>query len=424
MLLKYGTNLSVAAALGGGLVIICLWPELANVSVILAQVLAVGVCLLTGSRRDFLRPSALMPLVAGLLLVVAFGITATSLLHVAMVLVFTPLFLIAPLVTVMRQSSFRIGPGAIGALATAGAGLAMLVAIYDSMVLHSPRAGGIVANPIHFADVTVALGFLSLLGLFGERKWKWVAVAGATFALIAIALSGTRGAMVAVLTVAVLACLLAAVSGWLNRRSLLALCVVAVAGGGAVGLALQSNWSPAVRIAATLSSIAETGATSDSSDDQRLLMYRGAYNAFLQSPFYGHGMIGFAKVAADTLPPELNAPVYDHLHSDIADFAVTGGFLGIIAYFCILLAPIVEAVRSSGPGRVPAIFAACTLSASYFCMGLTNATFGILMLTVTFAVATAAIAHLARLPARDLSQAPDVLNTPRSPHRLADAPIA
>ena len=57
-------------------------------------------------------------------------------------------------------------------------------------------------------------------------------------------------------------------------------------------------------------------------------------------------------------------------------------------------------------------------------MGLTNATFGILMLTVTFAVAAAAIAHLSRLPARDLFVEGGVVKTPDTSKRLADAPIA
>lgn len=424
MLTKQLANLSAGAALGGGLVIICLWPELANISVIVAQVLALGICFFTRSWADLRRPAAALPLIAAALLLFAFGITATSPLHIASILVFAPLFLIGPLITVFSRTSFRIGPGMIGTLAAIGAALAMLVAIYDAFVLHSTRAGGIVANPIHFADVAVALGFLSLVALFSKAPWKWAAVAGAAFALVTIALSGSRGAIVTIIPVAMLAFALAAIWGGLNRRAWLALGAIAVLAVGAFAFAVQSSWSPVTRVIDTLVSVVETGTTEDASDNQRMLMYRGAYNAFLESPFYGHGMIGFAKIAADTLPPELNAPVYDHLHNDIADFAVTGGILGIIAYFCILLAPVIEAFQSKGPARKAAQLAAITLSSAYFLMGLTNATFGILMLTVTFAVAAAAIAHLSRLPARDLSVEGGVVKTPDTSQRLADAPIA
>ena len=424
MLVKYLTNLSAAAALGGGLVIICLWPEAGNVSVIAAQVLALGICLFTWSWGDLRRPAAALPLLAGLLLILAFGITATSALHIISVLVFAPLFLIGPLITVFRRASFRIDPGVIGGLAALGAGLALLVAIYDTFVLHSTRAGGIVANPIHFADVVVALGFLSLVGLFGGNRSKWIAAAGAAFALVTVILSGTRGAIVTIIPVAGLTLVLATLWGGLGRRAWLVISVLALIAIGAVVGTVQGGWSPVTRVIATVTSVLESGKTADSSDNERMLMYQAAYNAFLQSPFYGHGMVGFTKIAADTMPPELHTPVYDHLHNDVADFAVTGGIIGVIAYFCILLAPLVEAWRAEGPHRRAAQLGAVVLVAGYFLMGLTNATFGILMLTVTFAVATAAIAHLSRPPTRDLSQATGVVDSPGSSTRLADAPIA
>jgi len=424
LLKKQFANVSAVGALGGGLVIICLWPEAGNVSVILAQILALGICFFTSTWSDLRRPAAALPLLAGLLLIFAFGITATSVLQVASVLVFAPLFLVGPLITAFQRTSIRIGPGIVGGAATLGAFFALAVAAYDVGILHSDRGGGLVANPIHFADVTLVLGAISLVGLFAGSPRKYIVLAGPVLAAAAILLSGSRGAMVTVLPVALVALALAAVWGGLPRRAWLAVGVLAVVAVAMLGFAAQAGWGPLQRTVETITAIAGGGDVTDGSDSQRVLMYRGAYNAFLQSPFYGHGMIGFTKIAADTLPPELHAPVYDHLHNDIADFAVTGGLLGIIAYFCILLAPVAEALRASGPGRRPALLGACCLSVGYFFLGLTNATFGILMLTVTFAVATAAIAHLARLPARDLSQAPDVLNTPRSPHRLADAPIA
>lgn len=424
MLKKQLANLAAAGALGGGLVIICLWPEAGNVSVILAQVLALGLCFFSSSWADLRRPAAALPLVAALLLLFAFGITATSWLHLATVLVFAPLFLVGPLITILGRTTFRIGPGTIGGLAALGAFFALAVAAYDAFILHSSRAGGVVANPIHFADVVVVLGALSLVGLFSASPRRFLVLLGPVLALATIVLSGSRGAMVTVVPVALLAVALAAIWGGLPRRAWIAIGAAAIAGVVVLGVAAQTGWAPLTRTLETFTTIAGRGEVTDSSDNQRVLMYRGAYNAFLQSPIYGHGMIGFAKIAADTLPPELNAPVYDHLHNDLADFAVTGGILGIIAYFCILLAPLAEALRAKGPGRRPAILGASTLALAYFLMGLTNATFGILMLTVTFAVAAAAIAHLARLPAKDLSRASDMLDTSPSTQRLADAPIA
>lgn len=78
-----------------------------------------------------------------------------------------------------------------------------------------------------------------------------------------------------------------------------------------------------------------------------------------------------------------------HLHNDLADFAASGGIMGLIAYFLFLFAPLAEAMRTPHPEtRKGLVVVSAALVLGYFVMGLTNAMFGILNLTVFYAAAT------------------------------------
>lgn len=376
---------------------LCLIPGISTETTIIAQSLGLLLCFPMQDWRAWLRrPVVGMPLLAGLLLLAAFAITAKSAMSIAGVMIIAPVYLIGPLMEAFKRSRWPIGPGLIGGLATVGAGIAMLVALYDVFVLHESRGGTLVANPIHFADAALAMGSLSVLGLFARGRWRWLTLLGLAFALIAVGLSGSRGAMVAVVPMTLVGIAEAGLWGRLGRRLWVPVAAVVVIGGAAALGAYSAGWSPLVRIEGTFSTLAEGGPVTDPSDSQRMLMYRGAVNAFLQSPIYGHGTIGFTQIAADTLPPALHAPVYDHLHNDLADFAVVGGIVGLVSYLLVLLAPLVTALQSSGPNRHPAILAASLLVTGFFVMGLTNAMFGIILLTTFFAFAAAVIGHLAQ----------------------------
>ena len=124
-----------------------------------------------------------------------------------------------------------------------------------------------------------------------------------------------------------------------------------------------------------------------------------AYNAFLASPIVGYGLIGFVeKVVA--FPPLSGAPVgFDHLHNDLADFAVAGGAMGILAYGLFLAAPVVEAVRAPrGRNRRVAVLMSTTICVGYAGMGATNAMLGVMSQTLLYAVVLALVAYFARLP--------------------------
>jgi O-antigen ligase len=133
-------------------------------------------------------------------------------------------------------------------------------------------------------------------------------------------------------------------------------------------------------------------------DPVRAVIYQGAAGAFAASPIFGHGMIGFNEVAASFMPTD-NRYVYEHLHSDIADFAVIGGVLGMISYTLLLLAPLAGAWRVRSPARPAVLYLAVMASSGYLLMGLTNAMFGILTQTVLYGLMLALIVVLSRRPA-------------------------
>jgi O-antigen ligase len=391
------------AALAAGLVLPTAAPEVANVTVIALMVLAIPLLWTSPDRRAILaQPAVAMPLAAGVLLVLAFAITARSWLHIAVIFYFVPLYLVGPLAALLDRLDMRDAPGVIGFAALAGTIAAVAVACLDFFVLGYVRAGASVNNPIHFADLALSLGFVALTGLFGNSKrWRAVFLLGPALAMVAVILSGSRGPMVASVPMFAVAFVLMAF--WLLPRGR----ALQVVGGGAAAavvllLALmQTGMVHQIMALSDVANLMQTGATADASTNQRLVMYQSAYNAFLASPVYGYGLVDYIDAAARHVPPGLDFPRYSHLHNDIADFAVVGGLMGLCAYGLFIAAPLAGALAApAGPHRRAAILLGALLSVGYLGMGLTNAMFGVLSQTVLFAVGLALVVHLGRAGTR------------------------
>lgn len=383
-------------ALTAGLVLPTIAPATANIAVIALMVLAVPLCWRSPWRAILRQPGVLLPLLGGIVLLLAFAITARSAMHLVAVLYFAPLYLVGPLVALFDRLRARDMPAVIGGLAFAGSVGAAAVACYDAFALGLPRAGISVNNPIHFADLALMLGFVSLTGLFGRLgRVRMIFVLGPVLAMVAVILSGSRGPMLAsaalLITVLVL---------WLfwrlpRRHAWLA------AGGGAVAVVavlavlLQTGLVHHVAALGDIATLLQTGAAPDSSTSQRLIMYQSAYDAFLASPIYGHGLIDFIAITAGYAPQGVVFPAYEHLHNDIADFSVVGGIMGLCAYAMFIAAPLASGLRAAHNRRA-ALMLGATLSIGYLTMGLTNAMLGVLSQTVLFSVGTALVVHLGR----------------------------
>jgi len=383
-----------ALALLIGLAFPTILPEVANVGFLVLAGLLILLLLRKARWRELLRrPGIALPLVAGAILTLCFAITADEPWHALAAIFFVPLFLAAPVAALLRAAPSIATPQNVGLAALAGTAAAVGVVLFDRFVLGMTRAGFTVNNPIHLADLSLMLGFAALVGVYGERRWVRVAVlAGPPMALLVVLLSGSRGPLLAFVPMLLVALVMFfAHRGWGRGKWAM------LAAAGVVALALAAfAWNAgALQSLTAFSDVAKVlrNEPVDSSTDERLIMYQSAYNAFLASPVFGHGLIGYVQAAARHVPAGVEFPVYGHLHNDIADFAVAGGGLGLVALALFLLAPLAEAMRR--PHSWPAVHLALTMNVGYFAMGLTNAMFGILSQTVLYGFCLALVVHFA-----------------------------
>ena len=402
VVIRYANAILPWLAIISGLALPAVMPEVANTATIVLMALAIVLCWRSDWRRILASPTVALPLLAGILLLLALAITAKSPWHIGILVFFAPLFLVAPLTALFERIGTRHVLTAFAVAALLGTIGAVAIAGYDTFVLHMARAGWTVANPIHFADIALVLGCIPLVGLAGPKAWWRLAfLAGPVLGVVAVLLSGSRGAIVAIVPVGA-ALALVALHRLMPRQWFWAGLGILVLGAGvAIGGAVQTGWLTSQPIVANVIDVVSTGVSPDSSTMERLAMYRTAFAAFLASPFYGHGMVDFIAITATYAPPGVVFPSYEHLHNDIADFAVIGGLLGLAAYALLIATPLIAAWRlPSGPARNAVLVLAIPFTVGYLGMGLTNALFGILSLTVLYAVGLSLIAYLSGPKAR------------------------
>lgn len=415
MLVQLIYKVLTLVALAAGLALPTAFPEVANVLFLVAACLSV----LLGARgtnwRDlFAHPGVMAPLGAIFMLLVAFAATASTPLHILAVLYFAPLLLIAPILALFDRTTGIVTVDGISLMASVGAAAAAIVALVDSLIIGQVRAGTLVNNPIHFAALTLILGFVALAGLSSNRTIvRMAALVAPSLALLAVVLSGSRGPMFAALPLATLAIALV-LSRVSQRNALLTLlCLGAIAIVGAL-VAWFTGVFLRFAVFAELPQLIAGGSTSDGSTSERLQIYLAAWRAFLDSPLVGHGLVGLTGPVLQYMPQGAELGDYQHLHNDLADFAVAGGALGLVAYFLILAAPIAEVLwRGAWRRRGTALYLALVVAAGFFCMGLTNATFGILSQTTLYAFVVALVVHLCRANADPM--APDELTQTTAP---------
>ncbi|WP_332689150.1 O-antigen ligase family protein [Devosia sp.] len=394
-------------ALAAGLALPTVFPEAANILFLIASGLALVLSEEKAGWMDLIRrPGIALPLLAIALLCVAFALTASTPQHLFAAFYFLPLLMIFPLVALFERSGQIVTVETIGLSASVGAAGAAGVALVDSIILGEVRAGTLVNNPIHFAALALVVGFVALVGMSSKKPAVRLAVLVApSLSLLAVVLSGSRGPMFAALPLAALA--IALVIGRVSRqRALFALYCLAATAIIAVLIAWFTGVFQRFAVFAELPQLLTGGTTNDSSTSERLQIYSAAWRAFLDSPIFGHGLIDLTTPVLQYMPEGAVLGDYQHLHNDLADFAVAGGALGLAAYLLILVAPIVEVVRRGIWMRHPdALYLALVISTGFFCMGLTNATFGILSQTTLYAFVTALVVHLCRTDAQTLASA-------------------
>lgn len=377
-------------------------PEVGNVIFLALGVLAI-LSLLKSRQGQLLRPVVWMTLLGVGLIAVAYVIGSKSFEGLIGLAYFAPMFAILPLLNVAKDMKGIELPGLVGMLALTGAAAASIVAVMEVSATGTTRAGGTVANPIHFADVALLVGFLACAGMMSVTgKLRYVFLAGPVLASVAIVLSGTRGAIVAMAAMVAVAGIMLVVLRLVSVKS----AIIAVAALILVGMAAAflgaTQLSGVQRVLADIADVFTSGLPTDDSTDIRLQMLQGGWKAFIEAPIFGHGPLAFVNVANDLAGLPFNN--WPHLHNDLVDFAASAGVLGLIAYVLLLSAPIVEVLRlPRSVVRARILVLVSTLVAGFFVMGLTNAMFGILTVTTTYA----AICVIAGILVAQANAAPD-----------------
>jgi len=287
----------------------------------------------------------------------------------------------------------------VAAYCLLGCLLGLLFALAQRYGLGIRRTVSVAAGANAVARVAALLGFLALIGLGQNLLSKRTLLAMAPIAAIGIVvLSGSRGTLLAIPVMLLVALVFALPAMWVKSRSLTAFSLVAISI-LAFGLVTIDPNGFVSRSMSTVSKLA-AGQLPGNSAALRYEMLVGAWNAFQQSPILGHGWAGHWEALMQSHPtPEIFAPVKQHFsyHNDVADFAVAGGAFGVLAYFVLLLVPVVNLIADQKLRHNRAVaYALVLIPIAYAIFGLTDFVFGFDLLTTLYGFSLAFVLAAAK----------------------------
>ena len=366
-----------AVALGGTLLL--MYP-IGNLAAYLLMLVSVVATLrLLGSGGPLMvpaDPAALMLTVAVALLALAFAFE-----DVAFTVNFIMLVLYAPLSALLARLGAPGNAERVGWVALAGATLATAMALFQVFVLHDKRAPSLFSDPIWSAQAAVVLGFVAAIGFVAvaDRR-RYLFLAGPVLGTITTLLSGSRGPLLAIPPMLAAVLLVGARRRW--RALLISLGLILVI--GMVGtIALYFFWPYGFSRVQSLPRLALDIFTGDRiaerSGRQRVAFYTSSWGAFMAQPWVGYGwgekMHAIVPYLADN--GRMLREGHHHLHSDILDFGVSAGVLGLISYALVLAAPIAGVLGGARDSQYRArLLGAVLLVIGYALCGLTYLTLG------------------------------------------------
>lgn len=373
--------MTVRPTLGGGLVLLLLagtlvlpYPggyPLAYLLIVASLLLAVWLFAAGIPPRP--GPAGWMLLAALALLGTAFAVTGelALLVNFLMFAVFWPLA--AALARFARPGNAR----QVGVLALLGAVLAVGIALWEVRVAGHDRAAGMGSDPIWSAQIALVLGFLALVAVpVTTGPWRLVFWLGPICGTITVLLSGSRGPLLAVPILFLVAVPL------LVKRWWLALPLIAVAGIGLVaiiGLVHPASLERLATLPTIAGQLANGVGPSEVSSSRREAFYAGALSAFLAEPLFGYGWSNTVSAIMPWLDERavIVAEGHHHLHSDILDFAIAAGLFGLGAYALVIAAPVAGALAAPRDGQYRArLTGSVLLALGYLVCGLTYLMFG------------------------------------------------
>ncbi len=299
-------------------------------------------------------------------------------------------------VPILMRARFNDPVALFARFALVGSFGALLVGFSASFLFGHARAGFAFVNPNDLSGLALLFGFLALAGVAGSNdRFRLIYFLGPVFALLTILITGSRGALLAYFAMSV-------VAAWFlvpaHLRLKIAAALVVALGLGLFLLADIFRIDRLFSLFRIASAIADGQPVLDSAANTRLILYAGGWQAFLQSPLFGHGWANIMNAAAPFIPDVASRKSIvglPQLHNDIINFAVTGGVLGVGSYFALLGAPLV-AIKRRPADRFskPVNLAVTLLVTCYGVRGLTDLMLGFEYGTSFFAMTLALIAGL------------------------------
>jgi O-antigen ligase len=275
----------------------------------------------------------------------------------------------------------------VAMLALAGSFIALVLGAVQVFVQHYGRAEGYASNPIPSATVALFLGFFALVGLFAIRSaWRYLFLLGPVAGLATVLLAGSRGPLVALPALGLIALIMLPIRRALSWGAAIAVVLVA---GAAFLLKPEAFGRVATlpRMALDVLTGQPIAWDLDQSGSVRYAIFEGSFAAFQRSPWVGYGWYEKTTVVARYTPFNVGFgdPRVAHLHSDILNLGVSAGVVGLLAYVLVLLAPIVSAANSPRDSQYRGrLFLALTLSAGFLCCGAVNLLFGFEFMTTMY----------------------------------------
>lgn len=330
-------------------------------------------------------PTFKLLLVAFGLLALAFIVTARAPGDAALIANFAMLALFGPLSRFLARFARQENLRRVASFALAGSVLAFAVALYQVFAQQAMRAYGWGSDPIWSGEAALILGFLAGVGTTAATsRWRWLYLLGPVLGICTCLLSGSRGPMLAVPVLILITLSFSSRRWWLLLGAALLASV-------AVWLSLKVLWPVGFdRVNSTAGVLQDlvTGRTiAEVSGGTRQAFYSASYGAFMHSPWIGYGWADKMQAIIPYLTGDGAALVepHRHLHSDLLDFAVSGGLVGLIAYGLILIAPILAAWRGPRDSQFkPRLIGTALLAAGYLLCGLTYLMLGFEFLTTLY----------------------------------------
>lgn len=322
-----------------------------------------------------------MLLLAFGLIAMAFFATARSADERLYVIDFIALALTVPAAMLFSPLAGRKFMDWLVRLCLFGSVVGLAVVVWQGVVMGSNRPVGLENSPIHYASQALVVGFLPLMVYFvpGRRPsliYCLAPIAGLSAALM----TGTRSGLVVLATLVLVTLVFTAIRFRSNRRVMLTGTLALLAGSISVLAFFAVNNDFVFQRMAAAWEVVMGDPTADTSSAYRIEQYVSGLAAFMDAPWFGHGWRNQIEAAlpfmSEFAQEGYRRQRWAYVHNELLSFMVGAGMAGFFAFWLIMLAPIVGAIRSPrDPLFMARAYGAAILVAGLAAAGLTEVLF-------------------------------------------------